>query len=163
MHPDVEPPEFLKKPILKEDEVRKFEFIVSSIYIEHKLFHEFFRFMPQNADVDDVADDDIDGNDLISLTGYGISTQWVFPADQAKCPVKLCQLEFDTRSDCIRHYKRRHTKNAILCELCDKPISVGATDTFVNHFRRVHPFKKIPFNLDDENGCDTEKQVTYSC
>lgn len=110
--------------------------------------------MQQNEIVDDGIDDD----DLIKLEGAGIITQWTFP-DQTKCPNKQCQIEFATRSHAIIHYKRQHAKNAILCELCSKPIATHTVNTFVNHYRQTHPFKKIPYGLDDEGAQSLGSQV----
>lgn len=104
-------------------------------------------------------DDGIDDNDLIQLSCCGIDTEWTFPPDQISCPVTRCKKVFSSRSDTIIHYKRAHSKTAILCDLCNKPISVRSLNSFVLHYQRAHPFKKIPYGLHDESTYSSEKQV----
>lgn len=117
--------------------------------------------MLQNGHIDDI-DDGIDDTDLIQLSCRGIHTEWTFPSDQSNCPVRNCGKAFDSRSDAIIHYKRTHSQKAILCELCNKPISVGACNTFIIHWQRAHPFKKMPYGLDDEGTYSLENQVKLS-
>lgn len=106
----------------------------------------------------DTCDAEIDDNDLIKLEGAGIITHWKFH-DQTNCPNKQCQIEFASRSHAIIHYKQQHAKKAILCELCSKPISACSASTFIEHYQRAHPFKKIPYGLDDEGRQSLESQV----
>lgn len=106
----------------------------------------------------DIADEEIDDDDFIKLEGAGIITHWTFP-DQTKCPNIHCQIEFATRSHAIIHYKRQHAKNAILCELCSKPIAAHSAGAFIQHYQRTHPFKKIPHGWDDEGTQCLESQV----
>lgn len=76
---------------------------------------------------------------MITLNGCGIVTQWRFPKGSKKCPVGNCRKIFKVRSDAIAHYKKRHAMDAILCEICDKPISTKTYRYFIKHNRLKHP------------------------
>lgn len=101
-------------------------------------------------------------DDLIDLNGCGRKSRWRFPANVLKCPgARNCQQIFKTRSAVIRHYKENHTEGSILCPLCDKPIKTNSTfDYYVAHYRRIHPFKKIPFVDDDGDYVLNAEQMT---
>lgn len=114
----------------------------------------------QNNQLDDI-DDGIDDSDLIQLSSCGIETEWTFPADQISCPNRHCLKEFNSRSDAIIHFKREHSKKAIMCDMCNKPISGGSVSTFVAHYRHAHPFKQLPFGLGDNGAYSTGNQVPF--
>lgn len=96
---------------------------------------------------------------MIKLEGSGIITYWTFPPNQTNCPVRRCEIDFASRSHAIIHYKSQHAKEAVLCELCSKPVSAHAVGAFIEHYQRVHPFKKIPYGLDEMDAQCLEKQV----
>lgn len=89
-------------------------------------------------------------DDLIALNACGIRTKWRIPADMQKCPTSSCQQIFKMRSDLIRHFKENHAEGSILCNLCQKPIRITQFDQYVGHYRRIHPFAKVPFTGGDE-------------
>lgn len=89
-----------------------------------------------------------DNDDLITLTGCDQITQWRFPKDLKKCPVQNCTLQFKTRSTAIVHYKKQHAMDAVLCSICDKPISTKHRETFTKHYSRMHP-NVVPFEFEE--------------
>lgn len=101
--------------------------------------------------------DEID--DLITLSGCDHITQWRFPQNQKRCPIHLCHEEFESRSAAISHYQEQHASHSILCDICNKPILLSVKfgienpHNFYNHYKRMHPNMKIPY----EFGVDTEK------
>lgn len=103
-------------------------------------------------------------DDMIILEACGIITKWQFPLNSTMCPATRCNKKFGSRAEAIAHYKQQHAKGAILCEICNKPLVVGTTsDYYIQHFERVHPFKRIPFNLngstDDISGALEEVKI----
>lgn len=68
-------------------------------------------------------------------------------------------MEFVSRSHTIIHYKRQHAKKAILCDLCNKPIAAHSANTFILHYQRLHPFKRLPYGLDDGGTHAVDDQV----
>ena len=99
------------------------------------------------------ANDEID--DLITLNGCGYITQWRFPRNQQQCPKHLCRQEFKSRAAAISHYQEKHANDAILCEICDKPIATGKIKrlrhlSFLDHYKRLHPNTKIPYDFGDQ-------------
>lgn len=88
-------------------------------------------------------------DDLVVFNACGITTSWRPPADMLKCTVLNCQTNFQTRSALIRHFNDNHAEG-IVCKICDKPIRTHQFDQFVAHYRRMHPFKKVPFTGGDE-------------
>ncbi|XP_055297156.1 uncharacterized protein LOC129565878 [Sitodiplosis mosellana] len=99
----------------------------------------------EEDDQDD--DDDDDGDDLITLHGCGKTTHWRFPRDIKHCPVHTCRIQFGIRYDAINHYKKRHAKHSILCPICVKPICSQKPNEFVRHYRKVHPYQLLPYNM----------------
>lgn len=96
----------------------------------------------------------------MKLEGAGVVTYWQFPPEQTRCPVWKCEIELNSRSDALIHYKRQHATSAILCELCDRPVAAHSANTFIAHYQRTHPFKKVPYNLDDGSTNSSESQVS---
>lgn len=90
----------------------------------------------------------IEESGLITLRGCrNIITHWEFPQNNKKCPVQNCPESFDTRTDCIKHYKRQHSMRAIVCNICDRPISTHKAWDFIRHYKRIHPDEVIPFDF----------------
>lgn len=98
----------------------------------------------RNGNVDDQANEE---SGLITLKGCGHVTKWKFPQNQNNCPNGNCRESFDTRAECILHYERQHSMNAIVCKMCDHPISTHTTRDYIKHFERMHPNEAIPFDL----------------
>lgn len=116
--------------------------------------------MAENSDVEVANDspnrsyDDDDQTNgeigLITLKGCGIVTKWNFPANSKTCPKGGCQESFNTRFEAITHYTIHHSMNAIVCHICDRPIStIGrrGQSHYKLHFQRKHPKEKIPFDF----------------
>lgn len=55
------------------------------------------------------------------------------------------------RSDVIVHYKRKHADQAVLCPICNVPISAKLTISYKLHFTRVHPDIEFPLEDMDED------------
>lgn len=102
--------------------------------------------------------DDEEVDDLIQLTAEcGIRTEWQFPRLK-HCPVVNCCAKFGHRSQAIFHYRKFHS-NAILCTICDKPISAKSLHNFSKHFKNVHPDEELPANV-MEKMAEKKKQVS---
>lgn len=99
-----------------------------------------------------------DVNDLITLNGCGYITQWPFPPNIKQCPNHLCKEVFECRSTAILHYQEQHANHSILCNICNKPVLLAVENTtgrankfnFINHYKRVHPNMKIPYDFKNE-------------
>lgn len=95
-------------------------------------------------------------SDLITLKGLGQETQWRFPNDLTRCPMYTCRKEFGIRDAAIDHFKYQHIKNAVYCEVCDKPVGAKCRYTFEAHYKNLHPnvdppeFLKNPLPEDDK-------------
>lgn len=98
-------------------------------------------------------------DDLITLTACGVTTEWRFPPKITHCPKRKCSEKFDSHSNALRHYIAEHASNAIFCSLCQKPITVYRSKSFCEHYRKAHPFNKIPYKFDDINESTSEMQV----
>lgn len=95
-------------------------------------------------------DEQSEKNDVITLKGCGVITQWTFPENQTRCPISGCWKLFDNRSIAIEHYKRSHSKKTILCFACNAPMCVYNDDDFENHYRRMHPDVEMPFQFNQK-------------
>lgn len=82
----------------------------------------------------------------ITLNGCGLQTDWIFP-DITQCPNRSCKLKFENRWETMEHFRDHHAKQAILCELCNKPISSLTRIDFIRHYQRIHPNRKLPYNF----------------
>lgn len=101
-------------------------------------------------------------DDMITLYGCGKITKWRFPPNTKQCPVHLCRELFGLRSDAIRHYKKRHAPNAILCELCSKPIAVTNSFNFVQHYKFMHPDVEVPYSFHSSSSNGSSAPVSES-
>lgn len=88
---------------------------------------------------------DGDDDDIITLSGCGITTRWRYPKDSKKCPFKNCRKTSKNQSYAIAHYKKEHSADGILCEICKKPICCRLVKTFIEHYKRQHPNEKVPY------------------
>lgn len=88
-------------------------------------------------------DDYIDemDNDLIILSGFGLTSHWNFPPNTTTCPVENCQLSFKLRSTAIYHFKQQHATNSVFCLICNRPI---CSKPISIHYREAHPEVEIP-------------------
>lgn len=87
-------------------------------------------------------------DDLITLSGCGLTTEWRFPKCLKKCPVSRCDNRSRSRLNAILHYKKQHAMHSILCPICVKPICALHKNNFLSHHRHCHPDKEIPYNFD---------------
>lgn len=90
-------------------------------------------------------------DDLITLKGCGYTTIWRFPMNMKRCPNSRCNFISKDRSETIAHYRKHHAMSAILCYLCNKPISIGvntkSTYNYMLHYKNGHPNVKDPFDF----------------
>lgn len=141
--------------------------IESTVCIQEKLnylFHVYLRYNHMNFDfptfynfdttkfinqgADEIADDEDD--DVIILKGLGQITKWRFPPNITYCPVQNCKVEFKDNSAAIDHYKKKHSKVAILCSICKLPVQAHRITDFIKHYKARHPNSKVPI-LSDRN------------
>lgn len=110
----------------------------------------------QQNDTSDESEEEED--DLITLSGCDITTQWRFPEEMKCCPEPHCWAEFGVRSDAIRHYKKRHANHSIVCPACVMPIMCtnGSLSDFRTHYNHIHPNDVLPYGLD----ADVKPQVS---
>lgn len=87
-------------------------------------------------------DDENEDEDLITLRGGGIFTQYRFP-QSTDCPSKCCNREFDNRSDAIVHYKIWHALNFMFCFECEKPVCTNNLNNYKEHYEQMHPQSEI--------------------
>ena len=80
------------------------------------------------------------------MSGCGLSTSWNFP-DTTECPNRSCRRRFENRLETLEHFRDYHAKDAILCFLCDKPVSSPTSRCFIRHYRRIHPNEKVPYDF----------------
>lgn len=52
----------------------------------------------------------------------------------------------------MQHFKNNHAEGSILCYECQRPIRVRNFENYVQHYQRLHPFKKVPFAGGNEDG-----------
>lgn len=102
------------------------------------------------------TDDEVD--DLITLEGCGQISQWRFPRDVSRCPVRNCTETFEFRSVGIAHYKEQHAKNAIFCLICQRPVLTKSLSFFINHYREKHPGEELTAYNFDEKRSDQSSQ-----
>lgn len=79
------------------------------------------------------------------------------------CPVKGCRFsksKFTTQSAAKMHYKKYHSMNAIVCSICDKPVSTLQLSNYIAHFKRKHKNVENPLDLlKNERISTTAKEV----
>lgn len=95
----------------------------------------------KNASVNDKENNEED--DLIQLKGCDQITFWRFP-QTTSCPAHLCKFDNGLRSLAINHFRRKHAKDHIFCDLCDKAVGAKCLDTFLKHYEVVHPNAELP-------------------
>lgn len=99
-------------------------------------------------------------NDIITLTGGGITTFWRFPKSLTKCPMLRCRMEFNTQSKAVAHFKKLHASGSIHCSICDRPIrSQQYVTDFVSHHIRMHPKIKLPYGIIVNKNQSKNKEV----
>lgn len=113
-------------------------------------------------DDDEDDDDDADGNNLIKLKGGGIISYWQLPANLNRCPVVGCRMVHENNADLKQHYKRKHAKNAVLCEPCGYPLMVRCPKYFQDHLRKTHPNMLHSYDFARMNR-KWRKQVRMEC
>lgn len=84
---------------------------------------------------------------MLTLKGCGKTTYWMFP-DINCCPVQSCRIQFGVRYDAMIHYKKKHADRAILCPICEKPISALRPYEFIRHYNSMHPNDALPYDLE---------------
>lgn len=89
--------------------------------------------------------DDVSQDDRIVLNSCGIKSHWKVPVGMLQCPNARCEQTFKMRTDLIRHFKENHAEGSILCYVCQRPIRALQFDQYERHYRRRHPFIKVPF------------------
>lgn len=78
----------------------------------------------------------------IALNGGGV---WQFPNDMVHCPICGPGRADLSRIKLIDHYKRHHAPWAILCQICNEPISIQKDpNNFMKHYKTIHPDSELP-------------------
>lgn len=85
--------------------------------------------------------------DFIELSGCGLTTRWVPPKRLTKCPVRQCHAEVEDRTEIITHYREKHARSSILCQLCNTPICSSSSKNFIQHYKRMHQNTKVPYDF----------------
>lgn len=116
--------------------------VISYIYFIYLYFPK-----PNFENAIDSKDMETAYDDLITLSGYGYITHWRFPESLKKCPLTTCAAKFSTRKATIAHYKTSHSKQAILCTICNKPIVSTTKQAFIFHYKRIHPQQSLPIDF----------------
>lgn len=83
------------------------------------------------------------------MNGNDQTTQWAFPKRLKKCPTLNCSAKFQSRSQAACHYQKHHS-NAVVCTICDKPISANGLQNVVQHYNRIHPNDDIPHDIKEK-------------
>lgn len=73
--------------------------------------------------------------------------EYRFPASLTNCPIYACRKEFGIRASAIDHFKSRHSKNSVFCEVCVNVISAKCRLTFAGHYKSKHPDVEPPLWL----------------
>lgn len=81
-------------------------------------------------------------DDLIILTGLDTQAEWHLPKKLKRCPVPNCSIKADRRT-LVLHYRKFHF-NAIVCTICEKPVSATSPHNVIHHYERKHPAEEIP-------------------
>lgn len=82
--------------------------------------------------------------------------EYHFPKRATICPIYACRKEFGIRAMAIDHFKSRHSKNSVFCEICNRPVSAKVHNTFLEHYKKLHPdvqppeFLKNPIPKEDK-------------
>lgn len=90
-------------------------------------------------------------DDLITLSGFGQTTYWIFPSNITHCPVGRCKAVFEERFQAIQHYKQSHADISIVCPKCDRPVVARKRKDFLTHYARRHPGEEPPLSNPDAN------------
>lgn len=82
-------------------------------------------------------------DDLIQLSGCGQITTFRFP-NTTRCPAYNCKVDSGFRARAIAHYKRKHAKDHIFCDECQRPVGVKCVDFLLTHYTVNHPNAELP-------------------
>lgn len=82
-------------------------------------------------------------DDMIELNSCGIVSRFRFPMNRKRCLNMRCNLSFGTRAEAIRHYRAAHSRAAIYCEKCNKPVHTKYLPYWQYHCEKWHPQTKI--------------------
>lgn len=137
-HCNMKVPTNLQNAIDRNSSTKQVCLIDILIQIKIKGSMKFFNLVQTDSDDDDVDDD------LITLFGCGKIWHWNFPKKIKRCPIRNCSAKCNARLDAIAHYQKYHTKNAILCSTCNKPVSAQKKSNIVQHYAAHHPHVKPP-------------------
>lgn len=80
--------------------------------------------------------------DLIELNSCGIVSRFRYPKFKTRCLNIHCGKAFKTREATIEHYRTAHSKAAIYCELCKKPVHTISIAYWKSHCEKKHPQMK---------------------
>lgn len=83
-------------------------------------------------------------DDMITLSGCGVITQWHFPMNIKYCPARGCGKRFKARLNAINHYRDKHAHVCFLCTICDKPFAGRYPSDIKQHYKRFHSKASIP-------------------
>lgn len=93
------------------------------------------------------VDSEHEEDDNIPLKGSDQITYWPFPPGIRHCPNHGCDGVFRNRSEAIKHYKKKHAINMVLCDICRIPVCAKRPKDFLVHHNKKHPTANIPYNI----------------
>lgn len=103
-------------------------------------------------------DNESDSFVILGESNHSKVVKWRFP-NTSKCPIKSCKNNYETKALALKHFQREHAPDAVLCQICDKPVY---TKSFREHTREhliMHPYPAA----DDDNYEPPEKKKVVSC
>lgn len=84
-----------------------------------------------------------------------------FPKNRKRCLNVRCRASFKSRSEVIEHYKQIHSKAAIYCEACRKPVHTTYLRYWLDHCETRHTQMNSKA-IDDSKSIETSSMVSKS-
>lgn len=83
---------------------------------------------------------------------------WQFP-NKTNCPLRSCQMKFDTRELAIVHYTKTHAPHTAICKICKIPqFLLYGPHHMESHYKRMHPHASFPPKVRDIRVSTTMQQ-----
>lgn len=91
----------------------------------------------------------------------GIASRFQFPKRRKRCLNVRCCASFETRTEAIEHYRQAHSRAAIYCEPCGKPVHTTYLPYWQSHCDSKHPKMNSEAAVDLKS-IDTSPSVSES-